>query len=101
MRVAGAPYVVSSSGTSVVRSIGEAGDGKSGGHDVAVVAQPLGEHSGAGGDDRMLFAVGAHGADAGTAGDELPLVDRVGTGEDALGRRDDDLHLRDVLALPV
>src|SRR3954451_12665564 len=101
MRLAGAPWAVSSRGTSVVRSAGEAGDRQSGGDDVAVLAKPLGEDARTRGDDRGLLAVGAPRPDAGAAGHGLALGQCVRAGEDALARRDDDVQVGGVFALPV
>src|SRR5436305_959000 len=101
MRVPAGPGAVASVTTSVVRSVGQPGDGQAGGHDVAVVAQPLGQHAGLARDDGVLFAVGTYGAEASAASHLLALVDRLGTGEHALGRRDDHAEFRSVLALPV
>src|SRR3954463_3154543 len=101
MRVAGAPVAGCRLVTSVVRSVGQAGNRQAGPDDVPVLFEPLGEHPGDAGDDRVLVAVGAHRADAGAAGDGLALGYGLGPGEDALGRRHDDLEVRRVLALPV
>ena len=76
-------------------------DGQAGGDDVAVVAQPLGEHAGLRRDDRVLVAVGADRAEPGAAGDLAALVERLGAGEHALGRGDDDAEVGGVLALAV